>query len=252
MKEKMLDSNLWEMHLSRQFNWTLNFRKNIYGRISLPQDPIILDAGCGIGLIAKEIHENFKGEIHGIDINSKMIKKAQEKFPEGKFITGNVMKLPYPDKMFDCVFCHFLLMWVKDPAAALSEMIRVTKPQGWIVCASEPDYGAKIDYPDQLNAAASTIRAIQAEGADPYFGRKLKGVFAKCGLKPQTGVFAELWDDETMKREFEHVWKFSEMTAQNSIMKKWVQSVREKDLEALEKGERITFLPIFWSIAQKP
>lgn len=249
--EKVLDEELWEMHLTRQFTWTVNHRKAIYQKVDMKSCGKVLDVGCGIGLISAEIYALGVGEVHGIDINPKLIKKAREKFPNGQFVVGSGENLPYEDESFDCAFCNFLLMWVKNPAKVVSEMKRVTKTGGWIVCSAEPDYGAKIDYPDDFNAVPATIRALQMEGADPFFGRKLKAVLAREGLKPTMGVYAELWDDETMKREFEYIWKFGEKTARGTLQKNWLAAIRKRDQEALEKGERVTFLPLFWGIAKK-
>lgn len=248
---KVLDDELWEMHLTRQFNWTAYLRKMLYDKVDMKNMGKILDVGCGIGLIAKEIHELNDIEVHGIDKNEKLIEKARGKFPEGKFILGNAEEMPYNDNTFDCTFCQFLLMWVKFPFLVLSEMKRVTKPGGWVICAAEPDYGGKIDYPDDYNAVEATIRAIRNEGADPFFGRKLKATFARLGMKFEIGVSAELWDDETMKREFEHVWKFARISAKNSMMKSWAEMIEKRDREAIEKGERVTFLPLFWGIGNK-
>ncbi len=249
--DKILNENLWDIHLSRQFHWTRNLRKKIYDEIGLREKKLILDAGCGIGLISREMYEISKGEVYGIDINRKLIEKAEKNFPEGKFMVASVEELPFEDNFFDVTFCHFLLMWVKNPYKAMMEMKRVTKPKGWIVCCAEPDYGGKIDYPDDYGAGQSTIRTLQSEGADPFLGRKLKAIFVNAELKPKMGVFADLWNDEKLKEEFEHIWKFSLLTAKGNLQRQWALNIQKRDKEALEKGERITFLPIFWGIAQK-
>ena len=249
--EKIMNEELWDMHLSRQFGWTKDLRKMLYEKVKMDSHKKILDVGCGVGLIAKEVYDLFGCEVHGVDVNEKLVEKAKKRFPEGHLVVSDAIKMPFEDNTFDCTMCHFLLMWVKVPGKVIEEMIRVTKPGGFILCASEPDYGGKIDYPDDYNAVAATVRAIQHEGADPFFGRKLKAMMSFQGLKPEMGVWANLWDDETMKREFEHIWKFSEITAKGAMMKNWVKMIKERDQQALEKGERVTLLPLFWGIANK-
>lgn len=249
---KILTSNVWNKHLSRQFNWTKKLRTIIYDKIDLKKQNKILDAGCGIGLIAKEMGEISGGEVYGVDINKKLLKIAEKNFPEGSFQQGSIEKLPFDDNTFDVAFCHFVLMWVKNPGAAIKELKRVTKPGGWIVCAAEPDYGGKIDYPDEYNTVAASIRTIQNEGGNPFFGRRLKAAFAANKLKPFMSVFTDLWDDETMEREFKHTWEIQDLTTYGALMKSWVQRVRQSDIEALNKGERVTLLPIFWGAARKP
>ncbi|MFP4496883.1 MAG: class I SAM-dependent methyltransferase [Vulcanimicrobiota bacterium] len=248
---RIMNEELWEMHLSRQFYWTRKLREMLYDKVNLKDRKRILDAGCGIGLISKEMHEISGGEVHGIDFNSKILEVAEKKFPEGNFQQGSIEDIPFEDNFFDVAFCHFVLMWVKNPYKAIGELKRVTRPGGWIVCAAEPDYGGKIDYPDDYGGVNASIRALQSEGADPFFGRVLKATFSENDLKPEMGVHADLWDDETMKKEFEHVWEFSAKTAKGNMMKNWVNTIKQRDKEAIEKGQRVTLLPLFWGIAQK-
>lgn len=250
-QNKILNEELWEMHLSRQFHWTKALRELVYEEIDLSSHKKILDVGCGIGLITREIGQVSGGEVHGLDVNPQLLKMAMKNYPEGNFHEGSMLQLPFADETFDVTFCHFVMMWVKRPKAGMTELKRVTKTGGWIVCCAEPDYGAKIDYPDEYNMVASSIRALQNEGADPYFGRRLKATFAGVGLKPKIGVFTDLWDDERMKVEFLHTWEFQLKTSQSRMMTELIKNIQDRDKEALENGERVTLLPIFWGIAKK-
>jgi demethylmenaquinone methyltransferase/2-methoxy-6-polyprenyl-1,4-benzoquinol methylase len=49
------------------------------------------------------------------------------------FVAGDALALPFRSKAFDAVTISFGLRNVADPAAALSEMLRVTKPGGGLV-----------------------------------------------------------------------------------------------------------------------
>lgn len=55
--------------------------------------------------------------------------------PDGgvTFVAGDALALPFGDESFDAVTISFGLRNVADPAAALSEMLRVTKPGGGLV-----------------------------------------------------------------------------------------------------------------------
>jgi ubiquinone/menaquinone biosynthesis C-methylase UbiE len=250
-KLSMLTDEMIEMHLARQYNWTKNLREMIYDKISLAKSKRVLDAGCGIGLVTEEIRNICGGEVHGVDANERLLEKAIVNAPLCKFRTAWVENLPFEDGYFDITFCHFLLMWVKDPVKVLKEMARVTKPGGLVVCAAEPDYGGKIDYPDVFGSVASMINFLRTEGADPFLGRKLKALISICQFSAETGVFTELWNNETMKREFEFIRDFNLMMAKTSAQKEFVDEVMKKDLQSVEKGEKVTMLPIFWAIASK-
>ncbi|MGN6681332.1 MAG: demethylmenaquinone methyltransferase [Streptosporangiaceae bacterium] len=49
------------------------------------------------------------------------------------FVAGDALDLPFADATFDVVTISFGLRNVKDPVAALAEMLRVTKPGGRLV-----------------------------------------------------------------------------------------------------------------------
>lgn len=67
----------------------------------------LLDVGCGTGdlfdyLKKQELDVNY----YGIDILPKMITRAYEIYPEGRFFTGDIFKeSPFSKKQFDTVFC---------------------------------------------------------------------------------------------------------------------------------------------------
>src|SRR5216684_3573625 len=50
-----------------------------------------------------------------------------------RFAAGDALRLPFRDRAFDAVTISFGLRNVADPAAALAEMLRVTRPGGRLV-----------------------------------------------------------------------------------------------------------------------
>ncbi len=51
------------------------------------------------------------------------------------------------------------------------EMVRVTRPHGFVLALAEPDYGGRIDYPSEL----STIGNWQIEAAEGARGKPVYG-----------------------------------------------------------------------------
>lgn len=49
-------------------------------------------------------------------------------------IKGNILELPFEDNTFDCITIAFGLRNIADKSKALSEMDRVLKPTGKVVC----------------------------------------------------------------------------------------------------------------------
>jgi SAM-dependent methyltransferase len=102
------------------------------------------------------------GVVIGLDRDQQVNEYARRSHPGAACITGLGERLPFPDSSFDLVCCHFLLLWVADPLNVLTEMLRVTRPGGGVLCLAEPDYGGRIEYPESLSALGA-LRAVLNE-----------------------------------------------------------------------------------------
>lgn len=95
---------------------------------------VILDVGCGPGLLTKELvlrSRNFS--VVGIDISRvavDMAKKNCKKLSNASFFVGNVNNLSFPPNSFDVVVCKDTLHHFNDPKQAMKEMLRVVKKGG--------------------------------------------------------------------------------------------------------------------------
>ena len=80
-------------------------------------------------------------------------------------------------------FCHYLLLWVKQPSLALMEMKRVTRPGGAVLALAEPDYTARVDKPDTLVPLGRwQAESLERQGADPGLGKHLADLFRAAGI----------------------------------------------------------------------
>lgn len=91
-----------------------------------------LDVGCGAGVAAQMAHERG-ALVCGIDAADAMIAVARENVPNGEFHVGDLEALPFADSVFDVVAGFNAFQYAANPATALREAGRVTKPGGWIV-----------------------------------------------------------------------------------------------------------------------
>jgi SAM-dependent methyltransferase len=97
----------------------------------------VLDVGCGTGVLARGAHARVgaHGHVEGLDPNDGMLTAARRAQPDIDWQPGLAEQLPYPDHSFDRTVSQFALMFFTDPKAALTEMSRVTRPDGRVVFA---------------------------------------------------------------------------------------------------------------------
>jgi len=130
----------------RQGMWREDTLEKLADWLGIEPGMNVLDVGCGLGYLGYTwwpyIGEG--GRYTGLDTSAKLLKEAEksaEVWSEGgtaEFIEGDAVNLPFEDNAFDWVMCQTLLMHLKEPERALSEMERVVRPGGLISC-NEPD-----------------------------------------------------------------------------------------------------------------
>ncbi len=98
----------------------------------LPDQPVVLDGGCGSGLKSKLLHE-LGARVTGLDISSGLLAEAVKAYPEINFVTGDLRSLPFKDQSFDGVMLYAAIVHLETIAEVdqvLHECFRVLKPEG--------------------------------------------------------------------------------------------------------------------------
>jgi sterol 24-C-methyltransferase len=117
----------------------LEMEKQIGQSLGLPHGSMVLDAGCGEGLVAIHLSQHFGYQIHGIDLlyepSIKQANKNKKKFDANQveFSEMDYSDLKFPDNTFDGVFTIETLVHSPNYAQTLKEFCRVLKPGGVIV-----------------------------------------------------------------------------------------------------------------------
>jgi len=205
-----------------------------------------LDVGCGPGHVMEVMSSVM--DVRGVDIDPAMVSEGRRR---GFDISeGSAEKLPFGDGSFDFVYCTFLLLWVKDPEKVVAEMSRVSRR--WVACLAEPDFGARLDYPDGLAPLREMIeKGIRNEGGDPFLGRKLRGIFARCGLDAEVGAHLGVWSIDKLKEETPGEWRYLRMTAEPSFDSKLqLEKIRSAWDKALNERSLFQFSPVFYALAR--
>jgi ubiquinone/menaquinone biosynthesis C-methylase UbiE len=243
--------NDWHKRFIRQAHWTSDLRSYLFKQLDLDPNKLVLDVGCGTGVILNEL-EKLDLRPFGMDIDKDHLHRGMQIALSTRFTQGDAQSLPYPDNFFDVVLCHFLLMWVDDPIRAIAEMARVTKPGGSVLSLAEPDYGGRIDYPEELEILGQNqVKSLYMQGADPLLGRKLAYLFNQAGLKSvHTGVLGGQWSDKPDWDSWESEWRvFESDIIQNSTITniEQVSRLKDKDRISYEIGVRVLFVPTFYA-----
>ncbi len=113
--------------------------RSLFEMCHLESSSVVLDVGCGGGNTACLIAQQVGAAVQGIDLSEVMIEKARLRASRlglqdsVKFRVGDVFELPFEDNAFDVVLVESVLTTLPgDKGLALSEMVRVVRPGGWI------------------------------------------------------------------------------------------------------------------------
>ena len=95
----------------------------------------LLDIGCGAGEFAGLASE-LGAAVSGLDACAAFIEIARMRTPSGRFLTGDMERIPFSDGEFAVVTAVNSLHFASNPAAAVAEAVRVTRPGGRVVVAT--------------------------------------------------------------------------------------------------------------------
>jgi len=97
-------------------------------------NPLILDSGCGTGLILKEL--NSYGFTIGLDFSANALNYCKNRGIK-KLVKGDVLHIPLNDNSCDVIVSLDLLEHIKEDEKVLKEYHRILKKDGFI-CLTVP------------------------------------------------------------------------------------------------------------------
>lgn len=98
----------------------------------------VLDAGTRTGEVVRLLLERARpAEVVGLDASKGMLREARKKVRDARvtFSVAEMRHLPYPDRRFDVAVSAWSLETLDDPAAAVAELLRVIKDDGYVIYA---------------------------------------------------------------------------------------------------------------------
>jgi arsenite methyltransferase len=102
--------------------------------LNIPTDGVVLDVGSGPGNVTASLARQAgpEGVALGVDISEPMLARAvsAQAGPNVGFLRADAQQLPLRDETVDATVSLAVLQLIPDPAATLSEMVRVLRPGG--------------------------------------------------------------------------------------------------------------------------
>lgn len=239
----------WHQRYQEQSQWTAGLRDFIHKQINYQGAGPCLEVGCGTGAVLSSTpgDQNF-----GLDLDLSSLKFGGELTPSIPYVCGDAVELPFANEVFNLTFCHYLLLWLKSPEDAVSEMKRVTKPGGYVIAFAEPDHASRVDEPVELTYLGRLqSRALETQGANLESGRRLSGIFSRVGFSnTKYGVTGFQRETNCLPEWFDSEWQLLENDLSGSIDQTQLAHYKERDRQAWLDGSRILWIPTFYAIGQ--
>ena len=148
-----------------------------------------LEVGAGAGSItrwlAAVVGEN--GKVVAVDLNTCFVANINQ--PNVEVLEADVRHLPLENDSFDLVHARYVLIHIPDFQVALTRMLKLLKPGGWIVL-EEPDFsaaraivGKKAACESMERVNQSILQMFENRGMDYALGVKLPAILQKFGLQ---------------------------------------------------------------------
>ena len=126
----------WSRLLS--FGQDPRWRRFLVSRVDCGPEDEVLDVATGTAAVAIELVRQRGCHVVGLDQSPEMLASARARVERAgaaeriQFVQGSADELPFPDRSFDGLTFTYLIRYVDDPAATLSELVRVVRPGGVI------------------------------------------------------------------------------------------------------------------------
>lgn len=145
-----------------------------------------LEVGAGAGSIARWLSAvvGEKGKVVAVDLDTRFIENIN--LPNVEVIKADIQTLALEDQGFDLIHARYLLIHILDFRLALTRILQLLKPNGWLVL-EEPDFSAARAIAgkdlESVNRVNQFIwKMFKNRGLDYAFGVKLPTILQEFDL----------------------------------------------------------------------
>jgi SAM-dependent methyltransferase len=149
----------------------------------------VLDVGCGPGALTAELVARVGADsVVAIDPSQPFVDAARARYTGVDVRLGTAEELPFPDDEFDAAIAQLVVQFMRDPAAGVGEMARVTRPGGAVVACVWDHGGGQGPLSPLWDAARALDPGVAGEslGVGTREGG-LEHLFQEVGLEDVTG-----------------------------------------------------------------
>ncbi|NEO69454.1 MAG: class I SAM-dependent methyltransferase [Moorea sp. SIO3H5] len=148
------------------------------------KDAKILDAGAGTGLVGQLLHQRGYHHLEAMDISSGMLEEARKKNVYTSFhqqVLGE--PLDFPSATFDAIISVGVFTYGHVKSNAFDELIRITKPGGYIVVTMPTDLYESNEFKPKLTALEESGQWEMVTATKKFLTHQ----------KKDTGVYLKVW-----------------------------------------------------------
>ncbi|MFD7439533.1 methyltransferase domain-containing protein [Streptomyces sp. NPDC059861] len=185
------------------------YKRQLLDLLDIQPGQSVLDVGCGPGTDLPALAEQAgeSGTVIGIDRDPAMLARARERtkgIPAVELREGDAHALPVDPGTADRAKIDRVLMHVAEPAQALAQLYRATRP-GARIGLAEPDWDTLIVDAEDLETSRAFTRYTTAEVVrNATIGRSLARLAEQAGFRTEavlatTPVFTDFQEaDHTL------------------------------------------------------
>jgi ubiquinone/menaquinone biosynthesis C-methylase UbiE len=144
--------------------WSARLAPSFLRFAQVRDDQHVLDVGCGTGVLSRAIISfGAAVKVTGVDPSAEYLAFAARgvRGDRARFQIGSAEALPFADGTFDAALAMLVLQDFDEPARAVREMARVTRPEG-VVAACIWDFEHGLPMLSLLRQAAAALAPDEA------------------------------------------------------------------------------------------
>ena len=205
------------------------------------REKTILDAGCGTGVILKQLGNADKNV--GVDIAAEAISLCQRRGLTN-VRQADIAALPFDDASFDAVICSSVVyhQWVADVTSAMRELGRVLRPDG-LLFVNVPAFRFLHSAHDEAVMTARRFTKKEIRSLLVANGFTIRRLTYWTTLLFPLAVLARTLGGSKMGRDFE--------SAETSLMHRFFAKIMTLELSLL-RSVSFPFGVALFAVARKP